>query len=71
MDVHSSRASQKKPDGRQFQVGERILVNLHRGRIEEATTTAIIERTRGKKLQVDFGQDMTALIDTRQEVSKD
>ena len=41
-----------------------VLVNLHRGRIEEATITAIIEHTSGKKLQVDFGKDVTALINT-------
>ena len=43
----------KKPDPpREYKVGDRILVNLHRGRIEEATITAIIENTNGKKLQV-------------------
>ena len=41
-------------------------MNLHRGRIEEAQITAIIELSTGKKLQVDFGKDMTALIDTWQ-----
>ena len=41
-------------------------MNLHRGRIEEATITPIIERTSCKKLQVDFGKDQTALIDTWQ-----
>jgi molybdopterin-binding protein len=38
------------------------------GRIEEATITAIVESTSGKTLQVDFGKDMTALIDTWQVV---
>jgi len=56
--------AKKKPNARQFKVGDRVLVNLHRGRIEEATITAIIERTSGKKLQVDSGKDMTELIDT-------
>jgi len=56
--------AKKKPNDRQFKVGDRVLVNLHRGRIEEATITAIIERTSGKKLQVDSGKDMTELIDT-------
>ena len=55
--------AKKKPE-RQFKVGDRVLVNLHRGRIEEATITAIIEHTSGKKLQVDFGKDVTALINT-------
>lgn len=61
----------KKPEKvREYKVGDRILVNLHRGRIKEATITAIIERTSGKKLQVDFGKDMTALIDTWQVVEE-
>ena len=55
--------AKKKPE-RQFKVGDRVLVNLHRGRIEEAKITAIIEGTSGKKLQVDSGKDMTELIDT-------
>ena len=59
--------AKKKPE-RQFKVGDRILVNLHRGRIEEATVKAIIEHTSGKKLQVDFGHDQTALIDPWQVV---
>ena len=61
--------AKKKPE-RQFKVGDRVFVNLHRGRIEKATITAIIERTSGKKLHVDFGKDMTALIDTRQVVNE-
>jgi molybdopterin-binding protein len=60
--------AKKKPSERQFKVGDRILVNLHRGRIEEATITAIIQFSSVKKLQVDFGKDMTALIDTWQVV---
>jgi hypothetical protein len=32
--------AKKKPNDRQFKVGDRVLVNLHRGRIEEATITA-------------------------------
>lgn len=61
--------ARNEPDPpREYKVGDRMLVNLHRGRIEEATITAIIEGTSGKKLQVDFGKDMTALIDTCQVV---
>jgi hypothetical protein len=58
-----------KPDprSREYKEGDRVLVNL-RGRIEEATITAIIERTSGKKLQVDFGKSMAALIETWQVV---
>lgn len=45
----------KKPEKvREYKVGDRILVNLHRGRIKEATITAIIERTSGKKIAGGF-----------------
>ena len=54
---------------REYKVGDLIFVNL-RGRIEEATITEIIERTSGKKLQVDFGKKMAALIDTWQVVDE-
>jgi hypothetical protein len=58
----------KKP-ARQYKVGDKIRVNLHRGRIEEATVKAIIERTDGLRLQVDFGHEQTALIELWQVVS--
>jgi hypothetical protein len=45
-----------------FAVGDRVKVNMHRGRIVDATIKAIIDRTDGKRLQVDFGKDETALI---------
>jgi hypothetical protein len=45
-----------------YAVGDRVKVNLHTGRIVDATIKAIIERTDGKRLQVDFGKDETALI---------
>ena len=32
----------KKPDDRQFHVGDKVRVNLHHGRIEEATVKAIL-----------------------------
>jgi hypothetical protein len=38
------------------------MVNQHTGRIVEATIKAIIDRTDGKRLQVDFGKDETALV---------
>lgn len=60
----------KKPGDRQFKVGDKIRVNLHRGRIEEATVKAIIEHTSDKKLQIDFGHDQTALIETWQVVDE-
>jgi hypothetical protein len=58
----------KKPDDRQFKVGDKIRVNLHHGKIEDAVVRALIEHTDGTKLQVDVvGLDLT-LIDTRQVV---
>ena len=54
---------------KQFQVGDKIRVNLHRGKIEYAVVRAVIEHADGTKLQVDVvGIDLTALIDTRQVV---
>lgn len=59
----------KKPDDRQFKVGDKIRVNLHHGKIEDAVVRAVIEHTDGTKLQVDVvGLDLTALIDMRQVV---
>jgi hypothetical protein len=48
-------------------VGDKIRVNLHHGKIEDAIVKAIIQQTDGTKLQVDVvGLDLTALIDTSQ-----
>jgi hypothetical protein len=49
---------------------ERLKVDLHTGRIVDATVKAIIERTDGKRLQVDFGKDGTALIHLWQVVKR-
>jgi hypothetical protein len=53
-----------------FVVGDHVKVNMHRGRIVDATIKAIIERTDGKRLQVDFGKDETALVYLWQVVEK-
>ena len=53
-----------------FAVGDHVKVNMHRGRIVDATIKAIIERTDGKRLQVDFGKDETALVYLWQVVEK-
>jgi hypothetical protein len=53
-----------------FAVGDRVRVNMHGGRIVDATIKAIIDRTDGKRLQVDFGKDETALIHLWQVVEK-
>jgi hypothetical protein len=52
--VHSSRASLKRsPTNRQFKVGDKIRVNLHHGKIEDAFERAVIQHAEGTKLQMD------------------
>ena len=51
----------KKP--REFHVGDKIRVNLHHGKIEDAVVRAVIQRGSEIKLQIDFGNEQTALID--------
>ena len=59
----------KKPDDRQFKVGDKVRVNLHHGKIEDAVVRAVIQDEDVVKLQVDVvGLDLTALIDTGQVV---
>jgi len=58
-----------KDPKREFKVGDKIRVNLHHGKIEDAVVRAVIEDSDDMKLQVDVvGLDLTALIDTRQVV---
>jgi hypothetical protein len=68
----STNKKSDKSDGRVnvLAVGDRIKVNLHTGRIVEATIKAVINRTDGPRLQVDFGKDETALIRSWQVVEK-
>ena len=54
----------------EFKVSDRVKVNLHTGRIGDATVKAVIECTDGKRLQVDFGKDETALVHLWQVVEK-
>jgi hypothetical protein len=50
-------------------VTDKIRVNLHHGKIEDAVVRAVIQDEDGIKLQVDVvGLDLTALIDTWQVV---
>ena len=59
----------KKPDEREFKVGDKVRVNLHHGKIEDAVVKAVVQDDDGTKLQVDVvGLDLTALIDLRQVV---
>jgi hypothetical protein len=55
---------------REFNVGDRIKVNMHRGRIVEAVVKAVVDYADGKRLQVDVGKDETALIHLWQVVEK-
>ena len=58
-----------KAPKRVFKVGDKIRVNLHHGKIEDAVIRAVIQDDDGTKLQVDVvGLDLTALIDLRQVV---
>jgi hypothetical protein len=50
------------PPPRQFDVGDKIRVNMHAGNIVDATIKAVITETDGLRLQVDFGFNQTALI---------
>ena len=47
-----------------FKIGQRIVVKLSGGRVEEATIRALVESTEGLRLQVDFGfkDDQTVLV---------
>jgi transcription antitermination factor NusG len=58
-----------KEPKRDFEVGDKVRVNLHHGKIEDAIVRAVNHDDDGIKLQVDVvGLDLTALIDTRQVV---
>lgn len=61
-DYNPNAPMPKQPE-RQYKVGEKVSVTLHSGRIVDATVRAIIERTDGKRLQVDYGKDETALAE--------
>ena len=55
-----------KKTPKEYKPGQVIRIKLSNGRIEEATVKAVIYLGSTQKLQVDFGHDETALIDTRQ-----
>ena len=59
-----------KPEQDAYSVGDRLQVRLSAGRILEVTVKAVIERTDGKRLQVDFGKDETSLVHLWQVVEK-
>jgi hypothetical protein len=51
----------KKPE-REFRGGEKVRVNLHAGKIVDATIRVIIPQTDELRLQADFGFEQSALI---------
>jgi hypothetical protein len=69
MPSNKKKASKPEQDAR-YAVGDRVKVNVHTGRIVDAMVKAVIERTDGKRLQVDFGKDETALIHLWQVVER-
>ena len=56
-------ASKKPDDEHHFKVGDRVSVTLHTGLLVDATVRAIVQRTDGVHLQVDYGKDETALVE--------
>jgi len=52
----------KKPDERQFKVGDRVTVSLSAGRVVDGVVKAVINRVDGIRLQVDYGKDEPALV---------
>jgi hypothetical protein len=53
----------KSDDEQPFKVGDRVSVTLHTGRLVDATVKAIVEKSKGIHLQVDYGKDETALVE--------
>ena len=56
-------ARKKSDDPHQFKVGDSVSLTLHTGRIVDGTVRAIVEKTDGMRLQVDYGKDETALVE--------
>lgn len=65
-------ATRRKPkidlDG--LTIGDRVRVNLHQGRFEDAVIKAITPIAGGAKYQVDFGYDETATVREWQIIEK-
>jgi hypothetical protein len=69
--MSSQRKSDKPDEGAKlFAVADPIKVNLHTRRIVEAPIKAVINRTESPRLQVNFGNDETALIRSWQVIEK-
>jgi hypothetical protein len=50
-----------KPNEPKYNVGDRVQITLN-NKIVDATITAIVRLTKGVRLQVAYGHDLTALI---------
>jgi Mechanosensitive ion channel, beta-domain len=62
--------ARKKPE-RQLSIGDRVKINLHSGRLVDATIKAVvIDPDGGTRYQVDFDQDRTAFIRSWQVVEE-
>jgi hypothetical protein len=58
------RVPTRRPDDEhEYKVGDRVSLTLHTGLIVEGVVRAIVERTDGVHLQVDYGKDETALVE--------
>jgi len=55
-------ARNQPPDDRQFKVGDRIIVSLSAGRVEEATVKAVFQESNETRLIVDYGFNETATV---------
>jgi len=55
-------ARKNPPDNREFAVGDRILVSLSSGRVEEAVVRAVIQQNNETRLIVDYGFNETATV---------
>ena len=50
----------------EYKLGNSVVVRLNDGRIVEGTIKAIVRATDGIRLQVDYGNDETALVHEKQ-----
>jgi hypothetical protein len=55
--------AKNQDDDHQFKVGESVSITLHTGHIVDGTVRAIVEKTDGARLQVDYGKDETAVVE--------
>jgi hypothetical protein len=69
MTGNKKKASHSEQDS-SCAVGDRVKVNLHTGSMVDATVKAVIDHTDGKRLQLDFGKDKTALVHLWQVVER-